>query len=516
MPVDIGALGENAFGGYYRRVQSTTTIEGATVPFTVEAWVDCDHVENGENTGFYWHPLINRSLTISKFNYTADSTGLRLYRCGLDFKVSGAKRAEYQIQISLIAPYMRLMNDGKTPYLGDFADAITNAVRKTANEAYRWMTRPPSSMSIKDAAYAVMKAAYLKASDNGKLPAKARQIMYAARGEILRLTGRKKFDDKRFTQELLPDYINENPDETDDWDVVYDARGHLTEPHTQRQVALGTIQVRQYLGDRPAFGPAMRIEADELYPTSGPKNRYRNMLFIEKEGFDELFAAVSLTERYDIAIMSTKGMSNVAARQLLDRIADDVDNVFVMHDLDVSGFSIAGTLGTDSRRYIFDNLVQIVDIGLRLKDVEGMDLEAETVEVKDAAARRETLAQHGATEAEIEFLADPDDDGMCRRVELNAMTSRQLVDFIEAKLIEHGVEKVMPENGALEQQARRLIEQALTRKAIEAVTAEIALRAAETELPDDLEDQVQAMLTDHPEIAWDQALAEIVTALGAR
>jgi hypothetical protein len=164
-----------------------------------------------------------------------------------------------------------------------------------------------------------MKDAYLKASDNGKLPAKARQIMYAARGEILRLTGRKKFDDKRFTQELLPDYINGNPEETADWDVIYDARGNLIEPHTQRRVPLGTLQVRQYLGDRPAFGPATKVEADAFYPTSGPKNRYRNILFVGKEGFDELFEAVQLAERYDIAVMSTKGMSVVAARELLDR-----------------------------------------------------------------------------------------------------------------------------------------------------------------------------------------------------
>jgi hypothetical protein len=513
-PVDIGSLGESAFGGYYHKVSGTATIEGATVPFTVEAWIDCDHVENGTNTDFCWHPLVNRSLTISKFFYSADSTGLRLYGCGLDFKVSGAKRARYDIEISLITPYMRLINDGKTPYLGDFEDAINKVVCKAANEAYRNMIRPPTAMSIKDAAWQVMESAYLKASDNGTLPAKARQIMYAARGEILRLTGRKKFNDKRFTQELLPDYINEHPDETASWDVVYDARGHLIELHTRRQVALGTIQVRQYLGDRPAFGPATRIEADTLYPTSGPKNRYRNILFIEKEGFDELFDAVQLAERYDIAIMSTKGMSVVASRQLLDRTAADIDNVFVLHDLDVSGFSIAGTLGTDSRRYTFDNEVPIVDIGLRLEDVEEMDLEAEAVEVDSPAARRETLELHGATEAEIEFLAEPDDDGMCRRVELNAMTSRQLVDFVEAKLDEHGVGKVLPENGALERHARRLIEQALTRKALESVTAEIAQQAAKIELPDDLEDQIQAMLDDHPEMAWDQALAEMVTGLG--
>jgi hypothetical protein len=513
VPVDIGELGEGAFSSYYRKVQGTATIEGATIPFSVEAWVDCEPVENGEDTYTYWHPLINRSLALAKLTWHADSQGLRLDGCGLDFKVAGAKRAQYNIDISLITPYLQLTGDGKAPYLADFKEPIIKVVTGAANEAYRWMIRPRTAMSIKDAAYAVMKDAYLKASDNGTLPAKARQIMYAARGEILRLTGKKKFDDKRFTQELLPDYIREHPEETADWDVVYDARGNLIEPHTNRRIPLGTLQVRQYLGDRPAFGPATRILANTLYPTSGPKNRYRNILFVEKEGFDELFAAVQLAERYDIAIMSTKGMSVVAARQLLDRLADDVDNVFVLHDLDVSGFSIAGTLATDSRRYTFANEVPIVDIGLRLEDVEAMGLEAEAVKVENIAARRETLEERGATEAEIEFLTAPDDDGMCRRVELNAMTSRQLVDLVEAKLQEHGVEKVVPENGALVQHARRLIEQEMTRKALNAAAAEIARRAASIELPQDLEDQIQTLLATQPELAWDQALAQIVTDL---
>jgi hypothetical protein len=157
--------------------------------------------------------------------------------------------------------------------------------------------------------------------------------------------------------------------------------------------------------------------------------------------------------------------------------------------------------------------VPIVDIGLRLEDVEAMGLEAEAVKVENIAARRETLEERGATEAEIEFLTAPDDDGMCRRVELNAMTSRQLVDLVEAKLQEHGVEKVVPENRALVQHARRLIEQKMTRKALNAAAAEIAQRAASVELPEDLEDQIQALLAKQPAMAWDEALAQIVTDL---
>jgi hypothetical protein len=331
--------------------------------------------------------------------------------------------------------------------------------------------------------------------------------MYAARPRILELTGRKSFSDKDFTQYHLPDYQSDNPEETAAWDVVYDARGHLVEPHTETTVPLGTLQVRRYLGDRPQ--PSRPQLADGLlYPTSGPQNRYRNVLFVEKEGFDELFEAVQLAQRYDIAIMSTKGMSVIAARQLLDRIAENVDKVLVLHDLDVSGFSIFGTLGTDSRRYTFENDLsdKIVDIGLRLDDVEAMGLEAENVEVRNREARRETLERHGATDEEIDFLAPEDEDESCQRVELNAMTSRQLVDFVEAKLEEHGVEKLVPDEDVLEAQARRLIEHKLTRDLIDGERERIAQEAARKELPADLEDRLEALLEERPELSWDAAL----------
>lgn len=44
-------------------------------------------------------------------------------------------------------------------------------------------------VTIKKAAWSVMKRAYLLASDNGRLPANMRQIMYAARPLVLKLTG---------------------------------------------------------------------------------------------------------------------------------------------------------------------------------------------------------------------------------------------------------------------------------------------------------------------------------------
>ena len=64
-------------------------------------------------------------------------------------------------------------------------------------------------MTVKDAAWTIMEAAYLKASANGTLPAHARQIMYAARPYVQETATRElgsRFD-QYFTQTLLPEYI---------------------------------------------------------------------------------------------------------------------------------------------------------------------------------------------------------------------------------------------------------------------------------------------------------------------
>jgi len=60
---------------------------------------------------------------------------------------------------------------------------------------------------IMDVAYKVMEAAYLKASGNGRYPANARQIMYAARPTILEQAGCDKLNSEYFTQILLPGYM---------------------------------------------------------------------------------------------------------------------------------------------------------------------------------------------------------------------------------------------------------------------------------------------------------------------
>jgi hypothetical protein len=377
-----------------------------------------------------------------------------------------------------------------------------------AMRRYEFMTRM-RRVTIKEAAWACMEAAYLKASAGNTLPAAARQIMYAARGSIQERTG-KALDDQYFCQTLLPDYMAEHPDETAEWDVVFDARGNFTEPHTEERIPLGTLQVRSYLrGLSDASNDDVSIEIERLYPTAGPANRFSAILFLEKEGFGPLLEKVKLAERYDIAIMSTKGLSVTAARHLVDELCAEYEvPLLIARDFDKAGFSIAGTLQNDTRRYAFANDFEVVDLGLRLDDVERWGLESETVAYGKTDPSR-NLLENGATADEVAFLLDgyshQGSGYHGRRVELNAFTSDKLVQWLEAKLDEHGIEKVVPDDETLAAAYRRACEVAKIQKAIDRIA-----KAKDTaEVPEDLAQTIRERLAEDPSEPWDQVLAEI-------
>ena len=308
--------------------------------------------------------------------------------------------------------------------------------------------------------------------------------------------GGQPLNDQYFCQQLLPAYMEEYEV---DWDVVYDDRGHFIEPHTRRTIGLGTISVRDYLTElaepeltEPGFASGAVV-------TRGPDGCFGSVLFIEKEGFLPLFEAVHLAERYDLAIMSTKGMSNTSARRLLDEMCGERElKVFVLHDFDKSGLSILATLRDDTRRYSYLNDVEVIDLGLRLADVTELGLQAEEAFDKGSElSRRWNLQQNGATPDEIEFLLN-------QRVELNALASDQLVAFIERKLEQHGVTKIVPDDELLAETYRL----AIRNREIEKIVAEELKKQNITDAtaPSDLADQVREYLTIHPQARWDEAV----------
>jgi hypothetical protein len=366
---------------------------------------------------------------------------------------------------------------------------------RRANRYYALVRQRESS--VKELAYEVMEEAYMKTSANDTLLALARQVFYRARPLVQKKTD-KPLDDQYFTQTLLPDYMREHKV---NWKIVYDERGHFIEPHTRESIGLGTIAVRDYLRmmGEPRFADAAFLPA--CVKTFGPKARFAAVLFIEKEGFFPLFEQVKLAERYDLAFMSTKGMSNTAARELIDEMCGlNGIPALVLHDFDKSGMSILGTLQNDNRRYEFKHSPRIIDLGLRLEDVG--DLESESYD--PGGGVDDNLRSNGATEEEIKFLKH-------RRVELNAFASDEFVSFIERKLDKNGIKKVVPDRNILAKAYRLFVESSRVEKIVKAELAKVSHDSVA--VPKDLEKRVRRMLAKFPAIPWDIAVRRTVQVL---
>jgi hypothetical protein len=179
-------------------------------------------------------------------------------------------------------------------------------------------------------------------------------------------------------------------------------------------------------------------------------------------------------------------------------------------ELRCSGFSIAGTLQRDTRRYEFQNSITVVDLGLSLEDVEAMGLESEYQHHPKGQRRplEENLRTNGAREEEIAFMfRDFDRLRSTRRVELNAMTSPQFVAFVERKLRENGVAKIVPGQDLLAEVYAGVARGRRLEQAVEHID-EIDMKDCKP--PKNLEKRVRRMLEKHPTMRWDAAVAEIV------
>jgi hypothetical protein len=145
----------------------------------------------------------------------------------------------------------------------------------------------------------------------------------------------------------------------------------------------------------------------------------------------------------------------------------------------------AETLCSDTRRYSFRSAFETIDLGLRLTDVQELDLESEPVPFgrADPDKIRDRLERNGATDNEIAFLMEG------QRVELNALTSDEFVAFVERKLTEAGIAKVVPSKDQLETAYRLFARSERIRTIVEEAIAADA--GAEIAVPDDLEAQVQ-------------------------
>jgi hypothetical protein len=334
--------------------------------------------------------------------------------------------------------------------MSDILDAVSDCIGTVLKEHYtkkkqaergrvsaRYIPVRSYEWSVKDAVFKVMEEAAAKASANFTLPFSVRQLYYQVRPLIQQYTD-KELDYPYFTPPLVTEWEECHGSLQG---LIYEARGHLVEPHRDIELALGTVEVANY----------------EI-----PDWEYDKILYIEKEGFRQIFDAVELGQRYDMALMTAKGFATRAAKQLLDNASGKGITVLVAHDADISGYEIARTLESETRttRGMY---IKVTDLGLTVQEALEMGLQSEGVVIRKRPSY-ELLAK--LTPEEKKFLLGEYDyyrrGWYGKRVELNAMPTDQLISWLEGQLKELGLQtKVLPPEDTVDQELKKTIESKL-------------------------------------------------------
>ena len=97
---------------------------------------------------------------------------------------------------------------------------------------------------------------------------------------------------------------------------------------------------------------------------------------------------------------------------------------------------------------------------------------------------------------------------LTRRIELNAFASDQFTTWIEAKLKQHGITKVVPNETSLGKAYRRIRQQAKVQLVIDEALDN--MDEDEGDVPDTLARNISELQNAEPTLTWDAALKRIV------
>jgi hypothetical protein len=344
------------------------------------------------------------------------------------------------------------------------AAAAERAVMRRVKEAQQKTKR----VNKADACYEVMGEAYAYSTGNGALPTTARDLYYAVRNRIERFDyDADELEYSYFSQNILPRYQREvNPLPL----VEYEPRGTLYEPHGGKDVPLGTRSVAEY---------------------NFPDYVFDKILYIEKNGRVGILKAGGVDKRHDMALIGGQGYASEAIRTLFANAEEGEYQLFVLHDADPHGYSIARTLAEETER-MPNHSVDVIDIGLKLEDALAMGKRPETFTRKKALDAKLEL-----TDVEYEyFTGDQRKDGngkpywIAKRVELNDLSSPQLVEYVERKLKDSGVRpKVMPPDDALASMSKEMYQTKVYEWVNDAITRIIATDKLKKEMTKEFEDR---------------------------
>jgi hypothetical protein len=484
-PERLGAIGPEAFPDYaYARSYGTAQFGSAAplaeIPFVVEAWAE----KTDEDGDMDLTVCVNRTTITGDIKATRDKRDIDVFGCGLHHTVAQApKDAQFDIRINITTAHMPITSDGKAPDLKPFLSEIASAVGKAVKKAHR--PNAGSKVSQKDVVLDNLDTAIADVSGDGEYRFNERQLLYVLRPIVMDETDNELLTNN--FKKIITDYENEHGEIP----LMYrEPRGSIYHPHRKDDITLGTLMVEEY--ERPLW-------------------TFNKIVYIEKEGFKEALKDTGWPERHDCALISSKGFPTRAARDLIDLLAehDEPVTVFCVHDADASGTMIYQTF-QEATKARGARKIKIINLGLEPWEAYAAGLEVETLKDDE---RRKPVAEyvlHRDGHDWEEWL-------QTNRVELNAMTTPQFIEWLDGKMADYG--KLIPPEPVLEAELNRSIEDKVRSAVTERILHEAgfedqvaaAIAAIKTPTAAALAKGIAELFKREPDREWRDHIEEIAT-----
>ncbi len=470
---------QESYGVSSEVAQFSATEMHAEIPFVVEAWAM-------ESPTMRLFVCVNRTPVTGDIYAARNNRKINFYGCGLRHTVAEApKDSNFVIRLNISTPYMPITSDGKEPDLKPFVNEIGSAVAKAVRKARRPGANSEGT-SQKDIVLDNLDDVIATVSGEEGYRFNERQLFYALRPIVWNETG-EELKIGNF-KAIITDYESENGEIP----LMYrEPRGSITHPHRNETITLGTLMVEEY--ERPLWN-------------------FNKLLYIEKEGAQEALKQNRWLERHDCAVMSSKGFSTRAARDLIDKLVehDEPVEVFCVTDADASGGMIYQTLQEETKAR-GARKIKIVKLGLEPWEAVAMRLEVETVE---ETKRVKPIADYVRERADGPYW---ERWLQTHRIELNAMTTPQLIEWLDQKMAEFGCGKLIPPLDVLEHDLAERIESKVRSAIAERILREariddqVAVAVAAIETPDgtQLASDIERLFEEEPDREWRDAIETV-------
>jgi hypothetical protein len=452
-PKRLGGIGPDLYADMFFAVErdevKVGTVEPlAEIPCVIEAWARKDTDHDGSDH-IDVSLLINRTPSVDEVSIWRSGKRAIIRGAGLRHYVDKVPRkGSYSIIINVTAPYCPITSDGKAPDLETFAGAIIAAVDSAIGKVERAAPKE-KKVSITDSVLKNLDALIALVS-GGKLRFQSRQLLYRLRPIV------KREADRELRTGTFNAIITEYESENGEIPLMYrEPRGSISHPHEDDDIPLGTLTVEEY--ERPIW-------------------TYNKLLYIEKEGFKEALKEVGWRERHDCCVISSKGFTSRAARDLVDKLAahDEPVEVFCAIDADAYSTTIYDTFQNETKARDARK-IKIINLGLHPWDAVASGFEVEDVEKEK---KRKPVGNY-VRERDAEYSNEApggilwEEWLQTHRIELNAMTTPEFIAWLDARMAEHGSGKLIPPDDVIADELKKSLET----KIRNAVTERILLEA---------------------------------------